>query len=318
MKKTTLGFSLLECLLALALGAVVILMLCTLYTTNNRLTNYLNAAAIFQEQGRFLSYYLPQQFMPAGYLGCVTLRDNIHNIPSHSLLAKGQFIEGYTALGSRWAPALPKVLQGKTIPGSDVVTLAGMNTQALVSPIRAMNKRDEIWLPMKESYRLGEELLISDCQSVDRLTIKSLRILKNGKGMVIISNKDLSRLYAKDAEVAPLMEKTFFIATTSRQDIRGQAINALYTLNSDGKRQEILPGVVGMRLEYATATGSQWVSANVASQSWSKVRFHLLLNSMEVGDKKPKSYYFFHQFHFNDDGKFYKEWVVDVALRESL
>src|SRR5690554_2018743 len=71
------GFSLVELLLALALGLVVVTGIVQLFVGNSQTYNILNGQARLQESARFALEFISQTARSAGYLGCAPQPDKL-------------------------------------------------------------------------------------------------------------------------------------------------------------------------------------------------------------------------------------------------
>lgn len=111
------GFSLVELMLALALGLVVVAGIVQLFVGNSQTYSVLNGQARMQESARFALDFISRASRSAGYMGCDVekanlvwdLRGNATVMPEFRI---EQMVEGYDGKGGgNWSPsltALPK------------------------------------------------------------------------------------------------------------------------------------------------------------------------------------------------------------------
>lgn len=106
------GLSLVELLLALALGIVVVTGIVQLFVGNSQTFNVINGQSRMQENARYAMDFVSNAARNAGYLGCAPERNNIvrglrgnwGNIPEFDIT---QFVQGYDANGAgSWTPPL--------------------------------------------------------------------------------------------------------------------------------------------------------------------------------------------------------------------
>ena len=106
------GFSLVELMIAMALGTVVTTGVVQLFVANSETHSLLVGQSRMQESARFALDFIGRQVRQAGYRGCFSSNDDLHttidpasNIPYEFDLRFG--IEGYEATGaSTWNPVL--------------------------------------------------------------------------------------------------------------------------------------------------------------------------------------------------------------------
>lgn len=106
------GLSLVELLLALALGIVVVTGIVQLFVGNSQTFNVINGQSRMQENARYVMDFVSNAARNAGYLGCAPeranivrgLRGNWGNIPEFNIT---QFVEGFDGNGGgTWSPPL--------------------------------------------------------------------------------------------------------------------------------------------------------------------------------------------------------------------
>lgn len=148
------GFSLVELMLALALGLVVVTGIVQLFVGNSRTYNVLTGQARMQESARFALDFISRAARSAGYFGCAPERENIvkglwgnwDNLPEFDIT---RMVQGYNAAGANWNPplgTLPRTVGGANTnvhingngidtnaiaPGTDVVVFRSMQRPGL-------------------------------------------------------------------------------------------------------------------------------------------------------------------------------------------
>ncbi len=144
------GFSLVELMLALALGLVVVTGIVQLFVGNSQTYNVLNGQSRMQENARFAMEFISRAARSAGYFGCAPetvnivkgLRGNWNAMPEFDI---SQFVQGYNGnADGTWSPTLatlPRTTGGVNVnvyipgngidtttiePGTDVLVFRGM------------------------------------------------------------------------------------------------------------------------------------------------------------------------------------------------
>lgn len=145
-RRTAAGFSLIELMLALALGIVVVTGIVQLFVGNSQTYNVLNGQARLQESGRFALDFISRAARSAGYFGCAYEQRNLVPALNGALDAMPEFnvqriVQGYEATGAGWTPALtslPTALNAY-VPGTAVPT-ATIESGTDVLVVRAMQR----------------------------------------------------------------------------------------------------------------------------------------------------------------------------------
>jgi len=143
------GFSLIELLLALALGLVVVAGVVQLFVGNSQTYAVLSGQARMQENGRFALEFIARAVRSAGYIGCAPARQNVLRgltgewrlIPEVDLTWPVRGFDGDP--GGAWTPPLTGLPRSEKIdtnvrfagmgidtrlivPGTDVLVLGGV------------------------------------------------------------------------------------------------------------------------------------------------------------------------------------------------
>lgn len=282
--KRKYGFSLLELLVGITIGAVLILGLMEIYLNMKKSHHVQESMAKLQENARTTRSMIAKAIHSAGYFGCA------------SKLKNQSGIQGYSSSN------LPAFLQDKNIlQDTDVIVIqkADSNITHLSKDINSPTHFIETESNPASVNNLW--LLISDCTNTD------LFQTKNYTGTPIKSDIEIKHSYKKsDTEVAQFTEIAYFVSEASYKDENGKKVYSLYSLtngskNSDARKQELVPGVKDMKISYGFDTNGDklvdtYYSADQVS-SWENV--HSVLINLTL-----------------DDGKKQKPWQMYIALRE--
>lgn len=115
------GYSLVEIMIALALGAAVVAAIGQIYSANKHSSTLSQALSQVNENGRFAVEYLTNDLRMAGYLSCggssAQLGNTVQQNTDHAWLYRAEGIGGFDGTGD----SLPSALAGRVRAGTDVV-----------------------------------------------------------------------------------------------------------------------------------------------------------------------------------------------------
>ena len=251
------GFSLLEIMIAMALGVMITLGLTKLYLGMKQSYVVQTDMARLQEDGRLAAFILTNNIRMAGYSGCRGNRiaDAVH---------------GYTAANA------PSDLKQIT-PNSDVIVIKKADvgithlTRDIIAPTSTIYVEDN---PANGD---DSSLLISDCEVAQELTTDS-----QGTKTIRVKNVTVKHNYKiTDTEVACLETTYYFIRKTGRKNIRGQPIYALYNKVDSKNSQELIPGVSNMQIKYVI-NGNYYTTNQVSN--WSQVTGVYITLTIQSGE----------------------------------
>ncbi len=185
------GFSLIELILALALGLLVVTGIVNLFVGNSQTYSILNGQARLQENARFAFEFISRAARTAGFFGCAPEFDNLVNtlnapgwnsMPEFDL---GQAVSGHEGNGAgSWTPALanlPRSSGGGSANvyingnGIDIATIVDETDVLILRSMRQPVRRLTVAAaptdnPVVEApggvsdFATGDIVLISDCE----------------------------------------------------------------------------------------------------------------------------------------------------------
>ena len=314
MKNKTKGFSLVELLVASVLGVIILTVIIGYYLSSKRNTLLSDADAALQENARAAVSILEEGIRTAGFMGCAKLNDNfpLHNTTNIKFTADN-VMGGYHAVTGGWRPVLPEDLKAKVKPGTDVLVI--QKADQLVDLTEDMI--DLRHMTAAANLKVGDVVLISDCQQADLLTVAQIR--QQGDKQIISSEKSLSHRYSKYATLSPFVSETYYIADSQRKNNLGQAIYSLYAKHNG---QELVPGVENMQITYGVYSKSQGKISSYQTadgvRNWQNihsVHIVLLSDSVNAIPGLRQQYRFKGKNQTAHDGLLRKEWHSYVALR---
>lgn len=250
------GFSLLEVMLAIALGMLLMLGLSKIYLSMKSSFYTQKNLARLQENARVASYLLTNGIEIAGYSGCISNR-----------LPKG--IRGY------YYNSVPAYLRSKVAKNSDVIVIQSANV-GIAKLTRDIKGITNYVYVQQNLLSDGEKALISDCET------SQVFIAKNVTASYIRSDMTIKHHYQiADTEVAQFTETAYFIGRTTRKDSCGHFIYALYKVVNGGNKQELVPNIDAMKIEYDV--NGQFVTAD-ALHNWDLVMGVTMELTLHSGD----------------------------------
>ena len=200
------GFSLIELMLALALGLVVVTGIVQLFIGNSQTYTVLNGQSRLQENARFGFEFITQAARSAGYFGCAPEDVNIVNglnAPNWSVIPEFDVsapVQGHDGVGGgNWNPALatlPRTSGGasanvyingngiditEVVDGTDVLVL-----RAMVPPIRRLT---QVLQPTEDpvveapggdnAFEVDDIIMVADCEQAAVLRVTGAAVAAN-------------------------------------------------------------------------------------------------------------------------------------------
>lgn len=303
------GFSLIELLVATAIGSLVTLLIATVFANNSKTNEVSQASNEVQEQAAVALDMLQRDLRMAGYSGCNSNRMlgsgalvNTSAAPTGYLDAVGAYLQGHEGSGAGFDPAAPAEVTGASpapidsfdavtvrIPAAEPVALSGtMGSATATIPVYST-----------ADYAVGTRALISDCaQSAAFVVTGTAGGLIHAAG-ALNATADLGRAYGIDASVVPMQTITYYVGSSSYAPL-GTEQSLWRRVNTAGTSEEVAEGVEEFQLLYGIDTNDDRsadvfdTADNVAD--WSQViavRASLLLHSKSPNAaRNPQSFDF--------------------------
>lgn len=282
------GFTIVEILIALALGVLLSSALVQTFSTTHTLSSMESALSRVQETGRFTLETLARDIRMAGYHGCADPNDVDVTVMAEKLKGSGAFafesLQGFETdpTSGNFAPALPaghdlENIEGDARPGSDVISVTFANTSG-VTLTAPTGQSANIKVPeIPAGVKKGSFAMISDCKSAHLFEVtnepKNFTITHGGN--VNDPHNSLDPPYMAGAQLMTYESRTYYVADTGRNTASGAPVYALYVRDLNGISQEILEGVETLQILYGQqldATGRlRYVTADDADLVWDDV-----------------------------------------------
>jgi len=199
------GVTLVELMVALALALVLTAGFIQVFLANRISYAFNEGMSRIQENGRFALDTLNFRIRMAGHVGCLSEIPLYNNLNDATDLAFdfGVAITGFEANGTgpgatltatssnpsnsttpgNWVPSLPDELNGRVIPGSDVVVVRNFSgsSHALRSPF---SDGDLVYVEADSgAYAVGDIAVASDCQKASIFQVTG--VSSSGSGLVL-------------------------------------------------------------------------------------------------------------------------------------
>lgn len=319
MKADSSGFSLIELLVAIAIGLTLMITLISLYFNQIKTYQFSQALERLQENGRVAQQQLTKDINMAGYCGCGRLNEiSLYNSLAfvdfnlaNSLLG---FHDGYSA-AHNLSPQITQIL-ATALAQTDQILIQAASAEI----ISAKAENSVIKVQEKPNFNVGNILLIANCNSAALFQVAQVQ-----QKTIIPTHRFTENYSDENTEISRFSHVIYYLADTGRKNLAGDAIHALYRrdlMAASSKQNELVEGVEDMQIRYgvtnSTAIGLHYLSADQV-QDWEKVRvvkIALLLASNEVIYDRLQSYRFQNRLKTAPDRRLRREWDITAALRE--
>ena len=257
------GFSLLELLLAAALGALTTAAVAQLFVSNARASALQTGQARLQESARFALHFLADSARSAGYFGCgsATLADGLGGTWRGDLtqdittaVAGADDVDDADDIGA-W-----ELGDRELKPGSDVVLFRRIEGQGhdLAQPFEAAG---ELVIASSFAPVSGQLAVLSACGQLGVLGIEN--ITRRSGLVTLAASVDIDALAPSgfayggsggpEATVlAPVVSETYFIARSRFVSNRGEPGWSLW--RKSGRADEVVSGVDDLQVLYGIDT----------------------------------------------------------------
>lgn len=302
------GFTLVELMISLVLALLLTAGMIKVFSGNRVTYEFNQSLSRIQENARFALDHVAYNARMAGYRGCVSdvaiyndlatpnaFRDDIRNgiggYDADGTNEGGAFTATATnpsasADETAWTPALPPELDGRVIPGSDVLVIRGIAGSGF-SLIAPFTNASQMFVAPGHDLAQGEILVVSDCQ---KASIFQVTNINNTPSHNLVHSNDNSYTpgnafpnwppeqdYGLGAEVARLQAIAFYIGQGEN------GVPALFQLrlalqsgtSSAFQPEELVENVESLQLRYGRDADNNkaiddWVSADAVTD-WTEV-----------------------------------------------
>lgn len=283
------GFSLIELMLALGLGAIVTAGIVQLFVQNNQTYALLNGQSRMQESAAYALDFIGRAVRSAGYIGCapeldkleLALRGTWNDLYEFNILEP---IEGYEGnAGGTWTPALtelPRTVGGadanvfvagngvpidRVVPETDVLVMRRIAEPGARLVAAAQPAAD----PVVEApggdpgFGVDDIVLIADCQQASVFRVTGLTVAgdeatvahavdASASPFVNGSNRisGINEPYSREAVIGLIETQIFYIAPSAGVNNLGDTPNALWWKVGTNAPVELIQGVSDLQVRY--------------------------------------------------------------------
>ena len=292
------GLTLIELMVAMAIGLVVMATMHKVYVDSSRLYRFSTGLSRIQENGRFGLEFIRQDARLAGFWGCyhdITLSNRISTANSNCRPYTGTACTNTPGKGNNIEGTNNNPPTAPLVATSDTITFRGA-TGTAISLSGDVGTSGTVGVTSTGSIQTGDTVLISNCEVGDifEVTATGAGTLTHGAGSN--TTADLLNSYLQAASSVYLVqEHTYCVAagvdgTTPalrRLTFPNVLVGAAATCAANG--DEMVEGVEDMQILYGEDTDADNVAnryvgagtAGLAMENVVSVRISLLLRSVE-------------------------------------
>ena len=307
------GLSLVELLIAIAIGALLLTGAASMMISNKRIYKEQNESGRMQENARFALDQLMQDIRMAGYIGCNNNPDGLNNIiaglgtgTSGTVYNMTNFVEGSESTGA-WQPSGNTDFTGTDRKsGTDGITLRYLASPeyTLTTPFMT-TPASKIHIATSQNMPNGTAFAISDCNKTEVFKARTVTYnagppaeLELGHGVHSTlgnTTANLSSVFtaenAETARVNQVVFKRYYVAGGDKRRPDGTQIDSLFITTDNDVGEELVEGVEDLQILYGEDTSnprddrpSRYVDANTVT-NWDdvvSVRVELTLSPVDI------------------------------------
>ena len=289
----TAGFSLVELMVAMALGLVLISGVIQVFLSNKQMFDTNVGVARMQENARFVLAEVAKDLRMAGYRGC-----NSEDIALTNLVKDGSVeqpflgfersLAGYDAETDKWSWASASTFAHGSVvadmsPTADRIIIKNLGSELLrlATPLEAT--QTSILVENKKSVTANDILFIGDCKKGATVAVTGISgaTISFGSAENLTKNlsADKSRFLTADTLVHKLETKSYFIARSQAYtNNRGERPWSLWRKVNDQTAYELAVGVENIQVLY----GIDSVGNDGVPDSYTKAVANLDMNNVVV------------------------------------
>jgi type IV pilus assembly protein PilW len=264
-RRCATGFSLVELLVATAIGGLVTLLVATVFANSSKTSAVTQSVHEIQEQGAVALEMLQRDVRLAGFSGCNSNRMlgsgglvNTIATPTTYLNSVERFIAGYEGLGggTGFDPAAPAEVTGATPAASDesdAVTIRIPAREPVGVSATMASSSAVIPVFSTTGFAAGTRAIVSDCaQSAAFRVTGTAGGLQHAAG-ASNATANLQRAFGVDALVVPMQTVSYYVARSSIAPV-GDELSLWRRVDTTAASEEVAEGVEDFQLLYGIDT----------------------------------------------------------------
>lgn len=327
-KKSYLGFTLIEVMVALVIGSIVMYAMTKILFQSKEIFRVQNNLEKIQDDSRFVFETISQEVRGSGFRGCIS-GANVGNFwlnykdatPAANYQTSMTPIQGYYGNGS-FSPSLDSSISQPASnptpnPNFDVLTVRNTSNSPAVLSTSMLNVTDSLNVNSVSGLSVGSYAIISNCAASTLFQVNSFsgnNITPNGTG--------LSFLYPTNSQIYSYSTINYYVANVGTDNI-------LYRTVNGGTAEALIGGVEGFSILYGLDTfgdfnATKYVYANNVTNPTQivSIRIGLVLKSAEnnisVSSAAANNYIFKGNTIVPGDKRLRKVFYTTINLRDTV
>jgi type IV pilus assembly protein PilW len=293
-RSTTRGFSLVELMVAMAIGLVLLAGALSVLYSSKVTYNENTRVARLQESGRAAVELMLRDMRAGGFKGCNQNTLFTNALGSTTLLWNfAAPAQGFESTGtSTWSPAVDTSIVITPRSGSDIIAVRTSRIDAPTFTTNASMASATADLTLDrngtDTVANGSSVMISDCSAAAVFSVTAFSA-SGSTATMTHSGTDLGIAFPFGAKVVPVDTIIYYIrdSATLRNGVRNPS---LWRIVGSGTPQELIEGIESMQILYGVDTDgdrllNSYVKASaVGAANWSRVisvTIALLIRSIE-------------------------------------
>lgn len=256
------GFSLVELMVAIALGAMLLAGLVQVFVSNRATYEVNEDLARLQENARFALEALVADIRMVGYVGCMDEIGSVTNglNSTQNLTLLNNALEGFEQGESSWSPSSSTASVGSVVANTDAITVRFFEGRSVsvIAPFMSTPSAD-IKIAAND-LKQGEIVAMTDCLGADVFQVRnahpsSAETVEHGTGTVTPGNTtaSLSKNYAGDARLHRFVARRYYIGNGTNGPSLFRESMSSGTAAAPGAL-ELVEGVENMQITYGEDT----------------------------------------------------------------
>lgn len=220
------GLSLVELMVAIAISLILLTGVVQIFLSSKTSYRLLEANSRVQENGRFAIEFLTRDIRMAGFMGCfrgnVASVETILNNPTAFNWDYTTAIQGYEWTGAGWSPALPGLIAGQVLNGTDVVVTRGLAGDGISLVFPYTNAAQVFVDEDASTIQVGDVIMVTSCDRASIGQITNTQV--NGFGYNLVHSNaggftpgnatpQFTNTFGAGSEIARMQTSVYYIGT---------------------------------------------------------------------------------------------------------